>query len=79
MSAAMEVTEEPDFGPRCVREHRSLFVLASLAFAVGGTSGLLGALFRLVLERTDRFRGAIIAWAHGKEIAGFALSSVFRP
>jgi chloride channel protein, CIC family len=73
MSAAMGVTQEPDFGPRSFREHRSLFVLASLAFAVGGTSGLLGALFRLVLERSDRFRSAIIDWAHGKEIAGFAL------
>jgi chloride channel protein, CIC family len=40
---------------------------------VGGTSGLLGAVFRLVLERSDRFRGAVIDWAHGKEIAGFAL------
>src|SRR5271166_4930931 len=56
----MEVTQEPDFGPRPVREHGSLLVLALLAFAVGGTSGLLGAVFRLVLERSDRFRGAVI-------------------
>jgi CIC family chloride channel protein len=69
----MEVTQEPDFGPRPVREHGSLLVLGLLAFAVGGTSGLLGAVFRLVLERSDRFRGAVIDWAHGKEIAGFAL------
>ena len=69
----MEVTQEPDFGPRPAREHGSLLVLALLAFAVGGTSGLLGAVFRLVLERSDRFRGAVIDWAHGKEIAGFAL------
>jgi hypothetical protein len=32
----MEVTQEPDFGPRPVREHGSLLVLALLAFAVGG-------------------------------------------
>ena len=69
----MEVTQEPDFGPRPVREHGSLLVLALLAFAVGGISGLLGAIFRLVLERSDRFRGAVIDWAHDNEIAGFAL------
>ena len=73
MPAAMKVTQEPDFGPRPVREHRSLLVLALLAFAVGGTSGLVGAVFRLVLERSDRFRGAVIDWAHDKEITGFAL------
>jgi CIC family chloride channel protein len=44
-----------------------------LAFAVGGTSGLLGAIFRLVLEGSDGIRGAVIGWAHTKEIAGFAL------
>ncbi len=73
MPAAMEVNQEPDCGQRSAREHGSLLVLALLAFAVGGTSGLLGAVFRLVLERSDRFRGAVIDWAHGKEIAGFAL------
>jgi CIC family chloride channel protein len=73
MSAAMEVTQEPDFSPRPVREHGSLLVLALLAFAVGGISGLLGAIFRLVLEQSDRFRSAVLDWAHGKEIAGLAL------
>src|SRR6201993_2261473 len=73
MPAAMEVTQEPDCGPRPVREHGSLLVLALLAFAVGGASGLLGAVFRLVLERSDRFRGVFINWAHGNNIVGFAL------
>jgi hypothetical protein len=27
----------------------------------------------LVLERSDRFRGAVIEWAHGEGVAGFAL------
>ena len=71
MPETMKVTQEPDFGPRTVRVHGSLLVLALLAFAVGGTSGLVGAVFRLVLERSDRFRGAVIDWAHGKEITGF--------
>jgi chloride channel protein, CIC family len=69
----MEVTQEPDCRPRPVREHGSLLALALLAVAVGGTSGLLGAVFRLVLDRSDRFRNTVIDWAHGKEIAGFAL------
>src|SRR5271165_6451989 len=73
MPAAMEINRGPRPGPRPVREQGSLLVLALLAFAVGGTSGLLGAVFRLVLERSDRFRGTVIDWAHGKEIAGFAL------
>src|ERR1700751_127040 len=77
MPAAMKVTQEPDFGPRPVREHGSLLVLSLLAFAVGGTSGLLGAVVRLVLERSDRFRGAVIDWAHGKEIVGLALVIAF--
>jgi hypothetical protein len=51
---------------KVVQEHDSLLVLALLAFAVGGTSDLVGAVFRLVLERSDRFRGAVIDWAHDK-------------
>ena len=66
------MNQEPDCGPRSVREKGSLLILALLAFATGGISGLLGAVFRLVLEQSDRFRGAVIDWAHGKEIAGFA-------
>ena len=63
MPAAMEVNQEPDCGPKSMREHGSLLALALLAFAVGGTSGLVGAVFRLVLDRSDRFRGAVIDWA----------------
>ena len=73
MPAAIEVTQEPDGDPRSVREDGSLLVLALLAFAVGGLSGLVGAVFRLILDRSDRFRGAVIDWAHGKEMTGFAL------
>jgi chloride channel protein, CIC family len=73
MPETMKVNQEPDFGPRTVRVPGSLLVLALLAFAVGGASGLVGAVFRLVLERSDGFRGAVIDWAHDKEIAGLAL------
>ena len=71
-SAAMDVTQEPDGDPRSLQEHGSLLVLALLAFAVGGTSGLVGAVFRLVLDQSDRFRGMVVDWAHGNQIAGFA-------
>jgi chloride channel protein, CIC family len=56
-----------------LRVNGGLAVLALLAFAVGGIAGLVGAVFRLVLEWSDRFRDAFINWAHGKEIGGFAL------
>jgi chloride channel protein, CIC family len=69
----MQVTQESDRAPRPVQEPGSLLVLALLAFAVGGASGLLGAVFRLVLEQSDRFRGVVIDWAHGNNIVGFAL------
>ena len=69
----MKVTHEPDHDGRPVRIDAGLLVLALLAFAVGGISGFIGAIFRLVLEWSDRFRGIVIDWAHGQEIVGFAL------
>jgi len=51
----------------------SLLVLSLLALLVGVASGLIGAVFRLTLEAADRFRSAAIAWAHGREVAGFLL------
>jgi len=69
----MKVTHEPDLDGRPVRIDASLLVLALLAFAVGGISGFVGAIFRLVLEWSDRFRGVVIDWARGQEIVGFAL------
>jgi hypothetical protein len=60
-------------GPKPLRVNGGLPVLALLAFAVGGIAGLVGAVFRLVLAQSDRFRDAFINWAHSKEIAGFAL------
>ena len=53
------------------RDHGSILVLAFLALMVGAVSGLVGALFLLLLERADRFRDALIVWAHSKAFAGF--------
>src|SRR6516162_4221828 len=68
----MEVTREPAYNPSPAQEQGKLLVLALLAFAVGGLSGLVGSVFRLVLEQSDRFRGAVVDWALGKEIGGLA-------
>ena len=55
-------------------QHRSrLLVLACLAPVVGAVAGLVGAIFRLALAHADRWREAMIAWAHGHEIVGFLL------
>ena len=48
----------------------SLLALALLSFLVGTASGLVGAAFRLSLDQADRWRGALIAWAHSGMFAG---------
>jgi len=39
----------------------------------GMVSGLLGAVFRLLLDQADRLRDTLIAWAHGERLVGFLL------
>jgi CIC family chloride channel protein len=48
-------------------------MLAFLALVVGATAGVVGAIFRLALEQTDRSRDALIAWAHGERPVGCLL------
>ena len=67
MSREQELGREPDTG------HGSLLALALLAPLVGAASGLVGAAFRLSLAQADRWRDALIAWAHGWKFAGFLL------
>ena len=54
-------------------------MLAVLALIVGAVSGLVGALFLLLLERADRFRDAVIVWAHSKAFAGFLVVALLAP
>jgi len=49
----------------------SLLALAFLALVVGAASGLVGAIFRLSLERADDLRNALVVWAHGWKFLGF--------
>jgi hypothetical protein len=46
-----------------------------LELIVGAVSGFVGALFLLLLERADRFRDALIVWAHSKAFVGFLVVS----
>ena len=51
----------------------NLLALALLAPIVGAAAGLVGAVFRLALERADRVRDALISWAHGERLLGFLI------
>src|SRR5271155_4788973 len=57
-------------------DNGGLLVLAVLALVVGAVSGLVGALFLLLLERADRFRDAVIVWAHSESVVGFLVVSL---
>jgi CIC family chloride channel protein len=54
-------------------ERNGLLGLALLSLAAGAVTGLVGALFRLCLDRADQFRGVLVAWAHPWGIAGLVL------
>src|SRR4029077_17695398 len=57
-------------------DHGSLLVLAVLALIVGAVSGLVGALFLILLEWAEGFRDAVIVWAHSKAFAGLLVVSM---
>jgi CIC family chloride channel protein len=52
---------------------RNPLLLAILSVIVGAISGLLGAAFRLALQRADELRNSLAQWAHGYGAAGFFL------
>ena len=56
-----------------VEEQSNLLPLALLSLLAGAASGLVGAVFRLSLDQADRWRDALITWAHREEFAGFLL------
>jgi chloride channel protein, CIC family len=47
--------------------------LSALALAVGATTGVVCAVFRMALAQADRLRDLAIAWAHGQALFGFLL------
>jgi chloride channel protein, CIC family len=50
-----------------------LLALALLSLIAGTASGVLGAVFRVALERGDRLRNSVLIWAHGERLVGFLL------
>jgi chloride channel protein, CIC family len=63
----------PENGEQSTDERRSLLMLALVALVVGAATGLVGAAFRISLERADQARDALIAWTHGHAIWGFLI------
>ena len=54
-------------------ERSGLPELALLSRAAGAVTGLVGALFRLCLDRADHLRNALVSWAHPWGVVGFVL------
>jgi H+/Cl- antiporter ClcA len=54
----------------------NLLALALLALIAGAAAGFVGGVFRLALEKADRLRDTLIAWAHGQHLAGFLIAVV---
>ena len=69
MSDVSNGKEEAASGPRPgdgedADDRSGLLGLALLSVAAGAVTGLVGAVFRLSLDRADQFRDALVAWAH---------------
>jgi CIC family chloride channel protein len=67
------VNREPEQSAKPAVETAGLLALAVLAVAGGAATGLIGATFRLTLDRANEFRDAVLEWAHGREFVGLAL------
>ncbi len=65
--------DEPKLLLDPAKGRRNIWRLAPLSLLVGVASGLLGAIFRLGLERGDALRNSIAQWAHGVGFAGLLL------
>jgi CIC family chloride channel protein len=67
------MNSSPQHDTKPADERPALLKLALIALAVGAMTGVAGAVFRIALERADRVRDAVIAWAHGHALGGFAV------
>jgi CIC family chloride channel protein len=63
----------PEARPDAEEHRNGTLVLALLSLIVGVVSGLVCAIFRLMLERADALRGGLIALAHGEGALGLLL------
>jgi CIC family chloride channel protein len=64
---------EPELTAELTERQGGLISLALLSLLAGGVSGLVGAVFRLLLTWADHLRDALIDWAHGESLGGFLL------
>jgi CIC family chloride channel protein len=51
----------------------NLIALGLVSLLAGAVAGLVAAIFRLTLDHADRFRDALVAWAHSWQLAGLLL------
>jgi chloride channel protein, CIC family len=65
----MEREPELLFDP--AQGRRNPLLLAILSLIVGAVAGLLGAAFRIALQRANDFRNSLALWAHEFGFAGF--------
>jgi CIC family chloride channel protein len=67
------MNRKPEFTAEPAAGQGGLLTLGFLALLVGVAAGLVGAVFRLLLDQADHLRNVLIAWAHGGKVAGFLL------
>ena len=71
------MSANPQFAAQVETENtRGLVTLAFLALVTGGAAGVIGALFRLALERADRFRDSALVFAHGWGVLGVVAAAL---
>ena len=70
-AAAPHLEQRPDDVTE--RGQGSLWSLALISILSGAGAGLIGALFRLSLDRANQARGALITWAHAVKLVGLPL------
>jgi CIC family chloride channel protein len=73
MSREFQLGRENGSIRRMEEKDGRLVTLAVLALVVGAAAGLVGAVFRLVLDRADALRDRAITWAHGESLLGFVI------
>ena len=64
---------EPKIAAESAKSPGSLFSLALLSYLAGTAAGFVGAVFRLSLDHANRWRDALIDWAHAENFVGLLL------
>src|SRR6185436_15683282 len=54
-------------------DNGSVLMLGIVSLVAGAATGIVGALFRLCLERADQFRDALVSWANGVGAMGIVV------